>query len=71
MIHLTRKEHETTSALVRRFTLRVQGSGVLKEAKAKRFYEKPISRKLRRVAALERVGRSIERKKMRKLGKVK
>lgn len=71
MVYLTRKEQETSSALVRRFMLRVQASGVLKEVKAKKFYKKSQSRSLRRAAALEREIRRGERAKLRKLGRVK
>ncbi len=71
MIHLSRKENETTSAFVRRFMMRVLQSGVLKEAKRKRFYERPVNRSLRRVDALERKKKAMERARMRKLGRVK
>ena len=71
MIYLTRKEQETSSALVRRFMMRVQASGVLKESKAKKFYRKAQNRNLRRVAALERGKRRAEYAKLRKLGRVK
>jgi len=71
MINLTRKENETTSAFVRRFMMRVQASGTLKESKAKKFFRKPISRSLRRVAALTRRKKAFERARLRKLGRIK
>ena len=71
MVYLTRKEQETTSAFVRRFMMRVQASGVLKEVKEKKFYKRPTNRSLRRVAALERRQRAIERARLRKLGRLK
>lgn len=70
MIFVSRKENETSSALVRRFTMRVQASGVLKEAKVKKFYRKPINKNIRRAAKLEREGKRREITKLRKLGRM-
>lgn len=69
MIYVTKKEQETSSALVRRFTQRVQASGVLKEVKSKKFYKKPTNRNLRRVVALEREKKRAEQIRLRKYGK--
>lgn len=71
MISVSRKENETSSALVRRFTMRVQASGVLKEAKIKKFYRKPINKNIRRIAKLEREDRKRQILKLRKLGRLK
>jgi len=68
MVYLTRKENETTSAFVRRFMMRVQSSGILRESKEKKFYAKPINRSLRRAAAIERQKKAVERLRLRKLG---
>ena len=70
MIQITRKEQETTAAMVRRFTQRVQASGILREAKSKKFYQKPINKNTRRVAALIREKKRTERAILRRLGKV-
>lgn len=71
MIHIAKREQETSSSLVRRFLQRVQSSGLLKEAKTKRFYQRPMSRNLRRAAALERNGMRQEFKRLWKLGRIK
>lgn len=71
MIHIAKKDQETASSLVRRFLQRVQGSGLLKEVKTKRFYHKPVSRNLRRASALEREGMRQEFKRLWKLGRIK
>jgi ribosomal protein S21 len=71
MIYLNRKEQETISAFVRRFMLRVQASGVLKEAKSKKYFKKDANRNMRRVAALERNRKTTEYRKLKKLGRVK
>jgi ribosomal protein S21 len=70
MIYVSKKEQETSAALVRRFMQRVQASGVLKEAKGRKFYKKPSNRNMRRVAALEREKKRAEQIKLRKYGKV-
>jgi len=69
MIYIVRKEQETSAAMVRRFTQRVQASGILKEIKNKKFYKKPVNRNMRRVAALARAKKRIEYAKARKFEK--
>lgn len=69
MIHVTKKEQETTSAVVRRFMQRVQSSGILREAKSKKFFRKPYNRNMRRVSAIAREKKRGEHAKARKLGK--
>jgi len=71
MIHVTKKENETSSALVRRFMQRVQASGILREAKAKKFFRKSGSRNMRRHAAIEREKKRVVYKKLWKMGKKK
>lgn len=71
MVYLTRKENETISAFVRRFMLRTQSSGILKEAKEKKFFRRPVSRTLRRSHALERTEKRREFAKLKKLGRLK
>ena len=69
MIYIARKEQETSAAMVRRFTQRVQASGILKEIKNKKFYKKPANRNMRRVAALAREKKRVEHAKARKFEK--
>lgn len=71
MVHVIRKEQETSSAFVRRFMQRVQSSGILKEVKKKKFFKKEINRNLRRSAALEREVKRKHYLKLRKMGKPK
>jgi ribosomal protein S21 len=71
MIHVTRKEQESSTAFVRRFMQRVQASGVLKEVKKNKFFKKKTNRTMRRVDALEREKKRAHYAKLRKLGKTK
>ena len=39
MVEVRRRDHETTGAMLRRFTRRVQQSGILIRARKTRFYK--------------------------------
>lgn len=55
MIQVTRKDSkESTENLLRRFTRKVQQSGVLASAKQNQYFEKPISKRERRTRAIIR-----------------
>jgi len=55
MIQVTRKDSkESTENLLRRFTRKVQQSGVLAVAKQNQYFEKPISKTERRTRAIIR-----------------
>lgn len=47
-------EKETLEAALRRFTRRVQQSGILSEARRRRHYEKPSVKRKRKAAAKRR-----------------
>ncbi|OHA01412.1 MAG: hypothetical protein A3H71_00560 [Candidatus Sungbacteria bacterium RIFCSPLOWO2_02_FULL_48_13b] len=71
MIEVRRKEKESFGAMLRRFTRRVQTSGLLREARKTRFYTKPATKNRKHVSALRRI--EVRREKLRdeKLGKRK
>lgn len=70
MIDVKRKENETVGALLRRFTRRVQQSGVLIGArKLKAYHSKPTKRSVRE-RALRRIEKERERVRLEKLGKL-
>jgi ribosomal protein S21 len=55
MIQVTRKDSkESTENLLRRFTRKVQQSGVLAAAKQNQYFEKPMSKTERRNRAIIR-----------------
>ncbi len=56
--------------MIYRFTKRMQHSGILKEAKKRRFSQRPVNRNKRRLSALHREVKKKEVEKMRKLGLV-
>jgi ribosomal protein S21 len=69
MIQVTRKDSkESIDNLLRRFNRKVQQSGVLAVAKQTQFFEKPPSKRDRRVRAIARRERKMAKAKRLKLG---
>ena len=69
MIEVTRKDaKESTENLVRRFNRRVQQSGLVIAVKQGQYFEKPISKRERRVKAIIRNQRKALKLRKIKLG---
>lgn len=69
MIQVTKKDKaESTESLIRRFTRKVQQSGMLIDVKTVQRFEKPVSKRDRRIKAIARQGRRAEKMKRMKLG---
>ena len=69
MIEVTRKDSkESTENLVRRFNRRVQQSGLVLIVKAGQYFEKPMSKRDRRLKAIVRSERKAIKVKKTKLG---
>ncbi len=69
MIQVTKKDKaESTESLIRRFSRKVQQSGMLITAKENQYFEKPISKRDRRIKAISRRARRAEKVKRLKLG---
>lgn len=71
MVYIKKKERETTASMLRRFTRRVQQSGILIRARKNRFYAPKPSKRSRRLRALKRIDLLKERERLTKLGKLK
>jgi len=70
MIQVTRKDSkESVENLLRRFTRKVQQSGVLAEAKQAQYFEKDMSKRDRRAKAIVRRQRKADKIKKLKLGR--
>jgi ribosomal protein S21 len=68
MIQVTRKDSkEPLENMLRRFTRRVQQSGVMATVKQSQFFEKPISKRERRARAIIRKSRKLQKVKKIKL----
>ena len=70
MVEVERKEGESAESLLRRFSRRVQQSGVLIRAKRKRFYEREKNKRAVRDSALRRNVARAKHEQLRKLGKL-
>lgn len=69
MVQVTRKdEREANENIIRRFNRRVLQSGVLAEAKTSMRFEKPISKRERRVKAIIRRERKADKAAKARLG---
>lgn len=66
---IQKQAKETSQSLVYRFTKAVQKSGVLIEARKRRFSERPKSENMKQRAALVKEARRKEFQKQKKLGK--
>ncbi len=53
-IEIKKKEGESVNALIYRFTKKTQQSGVLREAKKRRYHKREVPRIKRRLSALHR-----------------
>jgi ribosomal protein S21 len=69
-VEVTKSANETPTNLLRRFTRRVQGSGIIRKAKSLRFLERPKSKLVRKNRALRRIERRKQNDKLIKLGKL-
>lgn len=70
MIEVKRKDNESTGSLLRRFSKRIQQSGLLLQARGSRFRDKVKSRTERRKNALRRNEIVAEKEYQRKIGKL-
>lgn len=70
-IEVRKNNNETSASLIRRFTKRVQGSGILRAARSKRYQERPKSEYVKRKFTLQRIDRTKKYEELKKLGKIK
>lgn len=69
MIKVKRKDRETSENLIRRFSRRVQQSGVLMRARKSRFQAEEKSKREKRNEALYKIKIRKEIEKLKKMGK--
>ncbi len=70
-LEVTKQERETPQSLIRRFSRRVQQSGILFRARKIRFRQKKKSEQMEKRAALRREERKRGLEKLKKLGRAK
>ncbi len=69
-IEVKKNNNENGVSLLRRFTRRMQESGILMKVKSKRYSERSLSKLKLKTVALKRINRRKDMEKLRKLGKL-
>lgn len=67
-MEIRKKEGENLTAMLYRFNKKMQHSGILKEAKKRRFRKRVVNRRKIKMAALYRLGKLKEIQKAKKIG---
>jgi len=67
-IEVKKREGESPSALLFRFSKRVKRSGVLKEARRRRFKTRSVNRNKRRISAIHKAQKRKDLDRAKKLG---
>ena len=68
MVEIKKKDGESASSMIYRFTKKMQQSGILREAKKRRFYVRTESKLKKKLSALHRADKKIEMVRQKKLG---
>ncbi len=67
-MEIRKRDGESSTSLIYRFTKRVQQSGILREAKKRRFRTRAVSRIKRKASALHRVEKKKKFEQAKKMG---
>ena len=68
MVGVRKKEGESPGLLLFRFSRRIKQSGILKEAKKRRFRARSVNRRKKRLSAIHRANKKTEIERLKKLG---
>lgn len=73
MINVSVEKHgtENPTSLIRRFTKRVQGAGIIRRVKGARYTERPKSKLRRKKSAIRKIARREEYAEKERLGLIK
>ncbi len=69
-IEVAKNANESTSNLVRRFTKRLQGAGIVQKSRGGRYYDRVKSRNTQRKERLRSLSRKEKYEEMVKMGKI-
>lgn len=70
MVEVKRRENESVGSLLRRFTRKIQRSGILIEVRGKQYKERSKSEYKKKREALRRIAWQKDMAHLRKLGKI-
>lgn len=71
VIQVTKNPNENNSSILRRFSRRIQESGIIRNVKSNRYNVRKESKLKAKKSALKKMGRRKEIEKLKKLGKMK
>jgi ribosomal protein S21 len=69
-VEVKKNNQESTANLIRRFTKRMQGAGVLMRLRKERYFKRTKSGLVNRAAKLEKLEKKAKYEKLLKLGKI-
>ena len=69
-VQVEKNNNESSANVIRRFTKRVQGSGIIPRMRKNRYYSRTKSENVRRAARLKKLDKKAEYEKQLKLGKI-
>jgi len=69
-VQVEKNPNESSANVIRRFTKRVQNSGIVRKMRDRRFFERPKSSNVRKETRLKKLAKKEKYDKMYKLGKV-
>lgn len=69
-VELKKNGHENATSLIRRFSRRMQESGIVQKVKGNRYSNRALSKLSQKTLALRRLARHKEVERLKKLGKM-
>jgi len=69
-VEVTRNSNENSQSVIRRFTKRVQGAGILPRVRSIRYSGRPVTKFIRKKRTLKSLVRKAKYEKLAKLGKL-
>ena len=69
-VEVEKNNNESSANVIRRFTKRVQGAGIIPRMRKNRYYARTKSENVRRAARLKKLDKKAEYEKQLKLGKI-
>ncbi len=70
VVEIKKNQNENNASVLRRFSRRIQESGILPKVKSKRYSERPASKLSQKITTLRKIARRKEVERLKKLGKM-
>lgn len=69
-VEVEKNNNESSANVIRRFTKRVQGAGIVPKVRSERYFSRTKSKNVQRTAKLKKLVKTVAYEKLVKLGKV-